>query len=198
MEREVLKGSIRIPSFRGCRITVTVLITWTTGLLTSWWLLAWWRNSPLFMEDKKFCTVFCCSCHQTLSSTSCSQSCHTACASRIDCYSIIMCLRNFLFPSIFRLVSEIFSFLQFFDLSPKFSLQFFDLSPKFSLSFNFSTCLRNFLFPSIFRLVSEIFSFLQFFDWSGISVLPVLAACPASVRISCRNLIVAQSVFRLD
>lgn len=103
MEREVLRGSIRVPSFLGCRITVTVLITWTTGLLTSWGLLAWWRNSPLFMEDKKFSTVFCCSYHQTLSSASCSQSCLTAYPSKIDCYTIILCLRNFLFPSIFRL-----------------------------------------------------------------------------------------------
>jgi Fe2+ transport system protein B len=89
-EREGLRASIRVPSFRGCRISVTVLITWTTGLLTNWWLLAWWRNFPLFMEDKKFRTVFCRSCHQTLSSTSCSQSFLTTYASKIDCYSIIL------------------------------------------------------------------------------------------------------------
>jgi len=136
MEREVLRGSIRVPYFRGCRITVTVLITWATGLLTSWWLLAWWRNSPLFMEDKKVCAVFCCSYHQTMSSASCSQTCLTAYASKIDCYSVILCLRNFLFPSIFRL------------------------------------------------------------KWDFCLVSP--AACPASVRISCCNLMVAQSVFRLD
>jgi hypothetical protein len=103
MEREVLRGSIHVPSFRGCRITVTVLITWTTSLLTSWWLLAWWRNSPLFKEDKKLCTVFFWSCHQTLSSASYSQSCLTAYHCKIDCYTIILCLRNFLFPSIFQL-----------------------------------------------------------------------------------------------